>query len=60
MADGDTGTIPATRQTLRDHGLAKMAVMTLNAAGEMAVTVRILPAEDARRIMADLDDSSVG
>jgi len=53
-------TTPARRQALRDHGLAKMVVTTLNDGGEMAVTVRILPAEDARRIMADLDSSSVG
>lgn len=53
-------TPPVKRQALRDHGLAKVVVTTLGGGGEMLVTVRILHAEDARRILAELDEASVG
>jgi hypothetical protein len=43
---------------LADYGLAKVVMTALGDAGEMVVTVRILPAEDARRIMNDLVNSS--
>lgn len=56
----DDGTPAPAGQTLRDYGLARMAVVMLNAAGQLSVTVRTVTAEDARRIMAGLDDASVG
>jgi hypothetical protein len=56
MADGGDST--AARRLLGDYGLAKVVMTALGDAGEMVVTVRILPVEDARRIMADLINSA--
>jgi hypothetical protein len=57
MAEIEEDPAPA-RRVLADYGLAKVVMTALGDSGDMVVTVRILPAADARRIMNDLVNSS--
>lgn len=56
----NSGTTPPARMLLADHGLKKVVMTTLGGNNEIVVMVRILHPDDVRRIMAALDDASVG